>query len=440
MTAYKGYLRSVIAVALVLLVGVSAWLVWPGNQRYTVTAYFTSATGIYEGDSVRVLGVPVGEVTSITPDGTRSKFELSIDKGVDIPAEASAIIVAQSLVTSRFVQLTPVYTGGDTLEDGAVIPISRTAVPVEWDEIKKELSKLTEALGPEGDKPGALTDFLNVAGDTLDGNGQRIHDTIKELAAAMNTFSDGSDDLFGTIKNLQVFVNALADSNQQIVSVSGHLARVSDVLADSNQQLDSSLKSLDSAVQDVQRFLTDNRSELSRSIEELSEFTSVIADKKDRLAQLLHVGPTGLVNFYNIYQPYQGTFTGAIALNNTSNLVDMVCGAMGGSDGTGPNPDVDTCIKALAPVIGSIAMNYPPAGTNPITGITATPDQVVYTDPSLHNVPKLEPPRLLPNATPLSDADIRRTDGGDGTTDADAAPGSGLGGLLNPVLPQGGGD
>ncbi len=439
MTAYKGYLRGVLAIMLVLLIGVSAWLVRPANQRYTITAYFTGATGIYEGDTVRVLGVPVGEVTSITPEGTRSKFELSIDKGTDVPANADAVIVAQSLVTSRFVQLTPVYTGGDTMGDGAVIPIERTAVPVEWDQIKKELSKLTEALGPDGGKPGALSDFLNVAGDTVDGNGQRIHDTIKELADAMNTFSDGGDDLFSTIKNLQVFVNALADSNQQIVSVSGHLARVSDVLADSDQQLDSSLKSLDTAVQDVQGFLKDNRSELSRSVSELADISSVIADKDDRLGQLLHVGPTGLVNFLNIYQPYQGTFTGAIALNNTSNLVDMVCGAMGGSDGTGPNPDVDTCIKALAPVIGSIAMNYPPAGTNPITGVTARPDQVLYTDPSLRDVPKLKPPRMQPNATPLGDADIRRTDG-DGADGADAAPGDGLGGLLVPALPQGGGD
>src|SRR5699024_10829956 len=110
---------------------------------------------------------------------------------------------------------------------------------------------------------------------------------------------------------------------------------------------------------------------------------------------------------YNIYQPAQGTFTGAIALNNTSNLVDMVCGAMGGADGAGPDPDVDTCIKALAPVVGSIAMNYPPIGSNPITGVTAKPDQVVYTDPSLkERVPHLKPSELLPNATPLDQADI----------------------------------
>lgn len=442
MRRFAGYARGITALVLVVMIGAGAWLVWPGHQSYTVTAYFTSATGIYEGDSVRVLGVPVGSITSITPEGTRTKMELSIDEDVDIPKNADAIIVAQSLVTSRFVQLTPVdEDGDDTLDGGAVIPLNRTAVPVEWDEIKDELSKLTDALGPNGDDPGSLSTFLDVAGDTVDGNGQRLHETIKELADAMNTLSDGRTDLFGTIKHLQVFVNALADSNQQIVSLSGHLARVSDVLAQSDQQLDSSLKSLDSAVQDVQGFLKDNRGALSQSVDELADISEVVADKHNRLAELLHVGPTGLVNFYNIYQPAQGTFTGAIALNNTSNLVDMVCGAMGGADGTGPDPDVDTCIKALAPVIGSIAMNYPPAGSNPITGVTAKPDQVVYTDPSLkEDVPHLKPSQLLPNATPLGEADIRRTDGGDAdNVKTPGEPADDFGELLIPDAAQSGG-
>src|SRR5699024_752330 len=106
MRGFAGYARGLAALVLVVMIGVGAWLVWPGHQRYTVTAYFTTATGLYEGDTVRVLGVPVGSVTSITPAGTRTKLELSIDDDVDIPSDADAIIVAQSLVTSRFVQLT----------------------------------------------------------------------------------------------------------------------------------------------------------------------------------------------------------------------------------------------------------------------------------------------------------------------------------------------
>ena len=425
-------LRVGTAVALVAILVVGVWLVWPGGNKNTMTAHFTSASGIYPGDKVAVLGVDVGSIDKIEPQGTTTKVTMSIDRDVHIPEDASALIVAQSLVTSRFIQLTPVHRdGGAELGDGGVIPVERTAVPVEWDEIKTELSKLTQALGPEGEDPGALNKFLNTAGDNLDGNGQRIRDSLRELSAAMSTVSDGRVDLFSTIRNLQVFVSALSSSNQQIVSVSGHLANVSDVLAKSNDQLDSSLKSLDLAVKDVDRFVTDNREGLSRSLDELAVVTQTVADKKNRLAELLHVGPTGLVNFYNIYQPAQGTFTGAIALDNTSNLVDMVCGAMGGADGTGPQQSVENCIRLLTPVLSSVAMNYPPLGANPITGVTAYPDQVIYTDPSMQDVPKLQqqPPAQPPGTTPLGEADFRQV-----PTDASAPADRGLGDLLLPRL------
>lgn len=416
------------AAALVLMLIAGVWLVWPGNQKNTITAYFSGASGIYAGDKVAVLGVDVGSIDKIEPQGTSTKITMSVDRNVAIPEDASALIVAQSLVSSRFIQLTPVHRGdGPKMQDGAVIPIERTAVPVEWDEIKTELSKLTQALGPEGEDPGALNRFLNVAGDNLDGNGQRIRDTLRELAAAMSTTSDGSEDLFSTIRNLQTFVSALSSSNQQIVSVSGHLAAVSDVLASSNEQLDSSLKSLDVAVGDVERFVSANREGMSHSLDQLSTVLGAVAEKKHRLAELLHVGPTGLVNFYNIYQPAQGTFTGSISLDNGGNVVDAVCGAMGGADGTGPLETVENCIKVLTPIFAGLAMNYPPTGTNPVTGVTALPDQVVYTDESLRNVPKLPSPRLMEGNTPYYDADIRRV------PDTASAPADEtLGGLLLP--------
>lgn len=412
-------LRIGTAAALVVILIVGVWQVWPGNQKNTITAFFTSASGIYAGDKVAVLGVDVGSIDKIEPQGTTTKITMSIDRDISIPADASALIVAQSLVSSRFIQLTPVHRGdGPTMQNGAVIPVERTAVPVEWDEIKTELSKLTQALGPEGEDPGALNRFLNAAGNNLDGNGQRIRDTLRELSAAMSTVSDGREDLFSTIRNLQTFVSALSSSNEQIVSVSGHLAAVSNVLASSNDQLDSSLKSLDVAVGDVERFVSDNKDGLTRSIDQLSTVIGAVAEKKNRLAELLHVGPTGLVNFYNIYQPAQGTFTGAISLDNGANVVDAVCGAMGGADGTGPLETVQNCIKVLTPIFAGLAMNYPPTGANPVTGITAFPDQVVYTDPSLRNVPKLPAPRLMEGNTPYYDADIRQV-----PTDASAPAG-----------------
>ena len=120
----------------------------------TITAYFVSATGIYPGDEVRVAGVKVGTIASIEPVGAQAKMMIHVDRDVPIPADAKAVIVAQSLVAARYVQLAPAYeTSGPTMADGAVIPVDRTAIPVEWDEVKAQLTRLATDLGPRAACP-----------------------------------------------------------------------------------------------------------------------------------------------------------------------------------------------------------------------------------------------------------------------------------------------
>ena len=142
-----------------------------------ITAYFTSATGIYPGDEVRVSGVKVGKIASIEPDGTQTKLVLKVDRGVPVPADADAVIVAQNLVAARYVQLTPAYRGkgGPKMASGAVIPLERTGVPVEWDEVKKQIMKLSTDLGPTGGmSTTSVGRFIDSAANALDGNGAKL--------------------------------------------------------------------------------------------------------------------------------------------------------------------------------------------------------------------------------------------------------------------------
>lgn len=109
-----------------------------GNKR-TIVGYFTSAVGLYPGDQVRVLGVPVGEIDMIEPRSSDVKITMSVSKDVKVPVDVQAVIMSPNLVAARFIQLTPVYTGGAVLPDNGRIDLDRTAVPVEWDEVKEGL-------------------------------------------------------------------------------------------------------------------------------------------------------------------------------------------------------------------------------------------------------------------------------------------------------------
>ncbi|WP_435531005.1 MCE family protein [Rhodococcus spelaei] len=382
----KWLLRGGIAAVLVAALVAGAFFLFPGLGKTTVTAYFPSTTGLYAGDDVRVLGVKVGKIESIDPSGDNAKVVMNVDRSVEIPADAKAIIVAPSLVAARFIQLTPVYSGGDAMSDGASIPVERTAVPVEWDEIKTELTKLSDALGPQGAADqGSLGTFIDTAAANLDGNGDALRATLRELSDTMKTLSDGRTDLFGTIRNLQTFVTALSASNQQIVQFGGRLASVSSLLADNSDELGKALGDLDLAMGDVQRFVSENRDALTEQVGRLADATEVLARKRPELEQVLHIAPNALANFNNIYRPASGSVAGAIALSNTGNPINAICGMIQGLESNDSGKSADLCKEYLGPVLNSVAVNYPGFMTNPAVGVDALPGQIAYTPPSLAN-------------------------------------------------------
>src|SRR5690242_15108274 len=137
------WMRIALAVVLLAVLAVGVYQVWPSRTGPKLTAYFTNAVGLYPGDEVRIVGVPVGTIDSIEPRPSDVKIEMTLDRGIKVPADAKALILSPNLVSARFIQLTPAYTEGDVMADGASIGLDRTGVPVEWDEVKEQLTQLS---------------------------------------------------------------------------------------------------------------------------------------------------------------------------------------------------------------------------------------------------------------------------------------------------------
>lgn len=173
---------TIIALVAVLIGGVYALSSSNGGGR-KVVGYFTSAVGLYPGDQVRILGVPVGTIDSIEPRPSDVKITMSVSSDVKIPKDAKAVIMSPNLVSARFIQLTPTYSGGAVLPNGGSIDLARTAVPVEWDEVKEALTQLSVQLGPTtGSMQGPLGAAINQAADTFDGKGESFHNALRELS------------------------------------------------------------------------------------------------------------------------------------------------------------------------------------------------------------------------------------------------------------------
>lgn len=352
---------------------------------HTLTAYFTKATAIYPGDTVQVAGVTIGRIDAIDPDGTRTKMTMTVDRDVPIPADVQAIIVSQNLVAARYVELTPPYSPGDgpLLPDGGQIPIDRTAVPVEWDQVKDQLMRLATDLGPSADAPPSVSRFIDSAATALEGNGPKLREVITQLSGVTRVLAEGSGDIIDIIANLQTFVTALRDSNTQIVQFQDRFATLTGVLDESRSDLDAAVTTLSEAVTEVQRFIAGSRNQTSEQVQRLANVTQILVDHRTDLENVLHVAPNAVANAYNIWNPDSGDVNGSFVFTNFANPVQFICGAIGAVENTTAPETAKLCAQYLGPGLDLLNFNGLPFPVNPFLAPAYAPDNMIYTDPKL---------------------------------------------------------
>jgi phospholipid/cholesterol/gamma-HCH transport system substrate-binding protein len=408
--------------------------------RTHLVAYFDNSNGIFVGDEVRIVGVPVGTIDKIEPQPLRVKISFWLDDQYKVPADAKAVILSPSLVTSRAIQLTPAYTGGPVMADNTVIGQDRTAVPVEFDDFRNQLQKLNDALQPT--QPGGVSPlgaFVHTAANNLRGQGATIRDTIIKLSQAISALGDHSNDLFTTLKNLSILVSALQGSAGLLAQLNQNLATVTHLVANDPNEVGDAVQELGDLAGKLTAFVNDNRESLGTTSDRLASVSQALHDSIPDIKDALHVAPNTFQNFLNIYQPAQGTLTGALSVNNFQNPITFLCGAIQAASRLGAEQSAKLCVQYLAPIVKNRQYNFLPLGLNPIAGTTARPNELTYSEDWMR--PDYVPPQPPP-AAPIS-ADGSPPADGSAALAAEApgqpAPTNPAAGLPGLMVPPGGG-
>jgi phospholipid/cholesterol/gamma-HCH transport system substrate-binding protein len=300
--AGSGLIAVVLVVALIV-VGVIV-VTSGGGKTYHVTAYFKKTVGLYTGNDVRILGVKVGKIDSITPDGAQVKVVMSYDGSDKLPATVDAVIVEPSIVSDRYIQMSPGYTGGPTLPNNAVLQSDHTRVPLELDQIFGNLNQLDAALGPNGaNKKGALSRLVEVGAANLKGNGGHLNKTIRAFSAAISTLAGSRGDLFATVDHLQSFTTTLADNDGGVRKLNANLAKVGGQLAGERKDLGAALANLATALSAVNNFVSTNRNSLTGDIHGLANVTNVLTKEKEAITQFTDLAPLALSDLGLSYDP-----------------------------------------------------------------------------------------------------------------------------------------
>lgn len=348
---------ALVVVGLLVILGLVA--LRDGTSTRTVSADFSRAVQIFPGSEVRILGVPVGKVTAVIPEGNTVRVEMEYDDQYKVPADAQAVIITPTLTADRFVQLTPAYTKGDVLADKAEIKVQDTATPIELDRIYRSLVDVTRALGPNGvNKNGTLNNLLTAGSKFLDGRGEAGNATIVNLSKALKTFGDGSGDLFATVRALDEFSGALAANDRSVGAFMDNLGAVSTQLAGEKDELNAVLDTLAAVLGKVQRFVKDNRGLLVDDVEDLTTVVKILAEEQDALRTVLDIGPSAMGNLAVAFNPKSGTIGSRLRTEpNRASLDRLLCTLVKGGGVPQAQAACDLFKALLRPILDQASQN-----------------------------------------------------------------------------------
>lgn len=386
--------RSVIVAVLALVLALTA--AYGGFEAYrklttnTVIAYFEQANALYPGDDVAIMGVPVGSVDRVEPAGDKMKVTFHYQSKYKVPANASAVILNPSLVASRNIQLEPPYNGGSVLTNNAVIPIERTQVPAEWDELRDSISKTVSALGPTPEQPrGPLGDALQSLADGLAGKGDAINNSLNSLSTALTALNESRGETFAVLRGLATFLTALKINEQQLSSLNSNLAQLTSSLTPNDHEVADAVEHLNALLPVLHKFLEQNSQVAVRDVNNLDQATTPLVqpDTANALETFLHVFPTFAANVGNAYHPSHGTLALIPAVVNFANPLSFICSAIQAGSRLGYQDSAEMCAQYLTPVLDAIKFNYLPFGLMPFSTGETQPKEVAYSDPRLHPPP-----------------------------------------------------
>lgn len=295
------FIRAVAASAVAATILVTSGCgVVGGSDKMTVKAYLTDSAGLFVGNDVGVLGVTVGKIKSIEPEGDKVLVTMEIDGDQPVPADAGAVVVARSVATDRYVELTPVYREGAKMADGATIDVERTQTPVDFDQVLESLNEFTTGIGGNKETTKAVQRFIDAGTQALQGRGPLLNQTIHSLADGVSGISAQREDIAATLKSLDVLLSSIATNESTARTFIQQVSRAAKILADERENFRQTLRSLDEAVTTVAEFAVDNRQAIVDSLDNTSEVMETVLSKQGRLEELLRVFPLALQNLARI--------------------------------------------------------------------------------------------------------------------------------------------
>jgi phospholipid/cholesterol/gamma-HCH transport system substrate-binding protein len=250
-----------------LLVFVLAVQVLPTvfGSTYSVYGIFTAAGGVAPNQEVTYRGVQVGRVGEMTLTRDAVKIEMQIESGFKIPKEGTrARVLFKSAVGEQFIDLLPEREEGPFFSTGDVIPVSMTSIPIQIEDLLRELDAVLLSVDPK-----ALGTLIHELGSGLKGQGENLRDVIKGFDVFTKIGAENIPELVGILRNGADLQDAFNASSEEFIRAVAALRTVADVLAARRGDLERTLKATSGLNAEIIALLDARRNQLEQIIGDL---------------------------------------------------------------------------------------------------------------------------------------------------------------------------
>jgi phospholipid/cholesterol/gamma-HCH transport system substrate-binding protein len=276
---------AIFATVTVLLTGVLAATI--ANTGFgsmsTYTAVFTDASGLAEGDDVRVRGVKVGRVASLEVlDDALAAVDLEIEADRRIPAEVTATIKYRNIIGQRYVALGETEAAGSALEPGATIPVERTRPALDLTALFNGFQPLFRALSPE-DVNRLSFEIIQV----FQGEGGTIESLLGSTASLTSTIADRDTAIGEVIDNLNVVIGTVSERSPELIDLIGELQQLVSGLAAQREPIGEAIAAIGDLTDTTAGLLGEARPALRDDIAALGDLSGNLAAESPEVDRVL---------------------------------------------------------------------------------------------------------------------------------------------------------
>lgn len=279
---------------LVTTLATAVLVVTIGNLTFGATraykAEFVNATGMVEGDDIRVAGVKVGVVEDIeVVDRTRALVSFTVDEDTAVTGGTFATIRYRNLVGQRYIALTQEIGDTGRLPDGATIPVDRTKPALDLTVLFNGFKPLFQALSP--------TDINKLSYEIVQvfqGESGTLEGLLQHTASVTSTLADRDEVIGDLIENLNQVLVHIGDRDEQLSRLIGSFRTLIGGLKDDRQAILGSLDEISELSVETSSLLSGIRKPFVKDIKELRTVAGNIDRNKAELDRALQVLPIKL--------------------------------------------------------------------------------------------------------------------------------------------------